>query len=91
MKKLLIAVLLTTLLLSGCGNAATENETVTESETIKSTIVVVEETEDYKLLVDTGASGTMYIFYCGHYKGGLEARHNPDGTLMIYEGWESLK
>lgn len=82
MKKRITAILLiTTLLLAGCGNKHD-----TDSEQGKS-IVKVESGFKHCIYVDRD-TGVMYLYVSGGYGGSITVMINEDGTPKIWRGEE---
>lgn len=85
-KKVLVAVLSVTLLISGCvsANANAGNDEV------QAPLVLVESTPTYNIYVDKD-TGVMYLWVMTMYKGGLTVMLNADGTPKIWQQEESAK
>ena len=79
-KKVLVAVLSVTLLISGCVSA-NANAGIEE---VQAPLVLVEETPTYNIYVDRD-TGVMYLWVMTMYKGGLTVMLNADGTPKIWQ------
>lgn len=80
-KKIATILLITTLLLAGCGN-----KQESDSEQGKS-IVKVENTIGHSVYVDKD-TGVMYLYVGSGYGGGITVMINEDGTPKIWRGEE---
>jgi PBP1b-binding outer membrane lipoprotein LpoB len=78
-KKILAAILVTTLLIAGCGN---KQDTYSEQE---KSIVKVENNIGYSVYVDKD-TGVMYLSVDSGYGGGITVMINEDGTPKIWQG-----
>lgn len=83
-KKVLVAVLSVTLLISGCVSANAGNDKV------QAPLVLVESTPTYNIYVDRD-TGVMYLWVMTTYKGGLTVMLNADGTPKIWQQEENTK
>ena len=74
MKKLIIATLILSTLLVGCGNEryGKDGENIITADLAGSVI-------DYR----DPKTGVHYLFYKDGYGGGLSVRYNTDGSLMV--------
>lgn len=80
-KKITVILLITMLLLAGCGNKQD-----TDSEQGKS-IVKVESSFGHCIYVDRD-TGVMYLYVSSGYGGGITVMINEDGTPKIWRGEE---
>lgn len=78
-----VAVLLLTMMLTGCGNDSLTSDTITER------FFYLEDTNSglgYNSIIVDRETGVMYLFHGAGYKGGLTTMVNPDGSPLIYKG-----
>lgn len=78
-KKILAAILVTTLLIAGCSDMANV------SAGQDNTMVLVESGSNYLIYADKD-TGVMYLYMGSGYGGGLTVMLNTDGTPKIWNG-----
>jgi major membrane immunogen (membrane-anchored lipoprotein) len=95
-KKLLIFVLVSTILLVGCGNKQYVNEQDTSSDLIGGRFVILEECKDLNItgnyystyIVYDKDTKVMYYILDGFRRAGLCPMYDTNGDVMIYNGEE---
>lgn len=80
-KKILTAILVTTLLIAGC------SEMANVSAGQDNTMVLVESELNYSIYADKD-TGVMYLYMWSRYGGGLTVMLNADDTPKIWQGEE---